>query len=101
VEHRYIGAMMARNDGNVVAVTKPRDLAHELYVCLLTEHKEYQRREGGEARRLECREPFLLDRMSYPSLLVAALVALSASEAEKAKPTPVAAIPVEMTKPPR
>jgi hypothetical protein len=99
VERRYIGAIIeaAGNDGNVVAVL-PRDLAHRPNECrVLTEREEHQRREGGEARRLEHRQPFL-DRVSYPALLVAVALGsfggvfvgvsvgtLSASEAAKAK----------------
>jgi hypothetical protein len=72
-------------------------------VCrVLPEREEHQRREG----RFEHRQLFL-DRISYPAaLLVAvvlgfegALVALSASEAVKARPP--TALRVEMAKPPQ
>jgi hypothetical protein len=74
-----------------------RMLAECDHVCrMLTEREEHQRREGGAARRLEHRQPFL-DRISYPALpalLVAVVLGffggafvetLNASEAEKAK----------------
>jgi hypothetical protein len=83
----------------------PHDLAHRPHVCrVLPECEEHQRREG----RFEHRQLFL-DRISYPAaLLVAvalgfegALVALSASEAVKAKHGPPTALRVEMAKPPQ
>jgi hypothetical protein len=115
VERRYISTIIeaAGNDGNVVAVLiMSRDLAHRRNVRrVLTEREEHQRREGGEARRLEHRQPYL-DRVSYPALLVAVALAsfggvlvgalvgsLNAGEAEKVKYRPPAAIPVEMPKP--
>jgi hypothetical protein len=90
----------------------PRDLAHRPNVCcVLTEREEHQRREGGEARRLELRQPFP-NRVSYRALLVAVALAsfggvlvgvlvgsLNAGEAEKVKYRPPAGIPVEMPKP--
>jgi hypothetical protein len=114
VERRYISTIIeaAGNDGNVVAVLiMPHDLAHRPSVCRVLEREEHQRREGGEARRLELRQPFL-DRVSYRALLVAVALAsfggalvgvlvgsLNAGEAEKVKYRPPAAIPVEMPKP--
>jgi hypothetical protein len=115
VERRYISTIIeaAGNDGNVVAVLiMSRDLAHRPNVCrVLTEREEHQRREGGEARRLEHRQPYL-ERVSYPALLVAVALAsfggvlvgalvgsLNAGEAEKVKYRPPAAIPVETPKP--
>jgi hypothetical protein len=96
----------------VAVLIMPRDLAHRPNVCcVLTEREEHQRREGGEARRLELRQPFL-NRVSYRALLVAVALAsfggvlvgvlvgsLNAGEAEKVKYRPPAGIPVEMPKP--
>jgi hypothetical protein len=58
----------------VAVLIMPHDLAHRPSVCRVLEREEHQRREGGEARRLELRQPFL-DRVSYRALLVAVALA--------------------------
>jgi len=81
----------------------PRDLAMCPMCPVLLVGEEHQRREG----HIEHRQPFL-DRIFYPALLLVVAVfgfegtriALGASEAAKAKPTPPG-IPGEMAKPPQ